>query len=270
MRKVADRQGKGYKRVTILIDLLLLVVRCACRLYHVHEALLRHEPRNNYLELSSESRELTLVEREQIVHSAPMTDPIQTSDYDLLRRMQDGDEGAFLQLYRRRQGAVYRFALHMSGSRQVAEDVTQDVFLALMREPGRFEPQRGSLAAYLYGIARNRVLHHLVREDFHLPSAGWEGADERSPAESLAQTPDPLGDLTRQEDIERLRQAVLALPARYREVVVLCDLHELDYAQAAESLGCAVGTVRSRLHRARSLLLKKLQASPVKVISRSP
>jgi RNA polymerase sigma-70 factor, ECF subfamily len=198
-----------------------------------------------------------------------MKDSTQTSDLDLLRRMQDGDEAAFLELYKRRQGAIYRFALHMSGSPQVAEDVTQDVFLMLMREPGRFEPQRGSLAAYLYGIARNRVLQHLEQGSLHLPLSDEEGTDDNSP-EPLVQLPDSLDDLTRREDLERLRQAVLALPARYREVVVLCDLHEMDYTQAAATLGCAVGTVRSRLHRARSLLLRKLRASPVKVTGRTP
>jgi RNA polymerase sigma-70 factor, ECF subfamily len=198
-----------------------------------------------------------------------MKDSTQTSDLDLLRRMQDGDEAAFLELYKRRQGAIYRFALHMSGSPQVAEDVTQDVFLMLMREPGRFEPQRGSLAAYLYGIARNRVLQHLEQGSFHLPLSDEEGTDD-NPPELLVQLPDSLDDLTRREDLERLRQAVLALPARYREVVVLCDLDEMDYTQAAATLGCAVGTVRSRLHRARSLLLRKLRASPVKVTGRTP
>ena len=200
-----------------------------------------------------------------------MADPTQTSDHDLLRRMLEGDEDAFLQLYRHRQAAIYRFALHMSGSRQVAEDVTQDVFLALMRQPRKFEPQRGSLAAYLYGIARNRVLQHLEQGSVRVPLASEERADERFLPESLRQeAPDPLGDLTHKEDIERLRRTVLALPARYREVVVLCDLNELDYGQAAASLGCAVGTVRSRLHRARSLLLKKLGTSPVGVVNPIP
>jgi RNA polymerase sigma-70 factor, ECF subfamily len=199
-----------------------------------------------------------------------MADPIQTSDHDLLRRMQEGDEDAFLQLYRRRQAAIYRFALHMSGSRQVAEDVTQDVFLVLMREPGKFEARRGSLAAYLYGIARNCVLQHLEQRNLHVPLASENGANGRVPSEPRVSAPDSLGDLTRQEDIERLQQAVLALPAHYREVVVLCDLDELDYAQAAASLGCAVGTVRSRLHRARSLLLKKLRTSPVGVVTPIP
>jgi RNA polymerase sigma-70 factor, ECF subfamily len=199
-----------------------------------------------------------------------MADPNQTSDHDLLRRMQKGEEDAFLQLYRRRQAAIYRFALHMSGSRQVAEDVTQDVFLVLMREPGKFEPQRGSLAAYLYGIARNCVLQHLEQRSLQVPLASEDGADGRVPPEPRVSAPDSLGDLTRQEDIERLQQAVLALPAHYREVVVLCDLDELDYAQAAASLGCAVGTVRSRLHRARSLLLRKLRTSPVGVVTPIP
>jgi len=199
-----------------------------------------------------------------------MADPTQTSDHDLLQRMQQGDEGAFLQLYRHLQGAIYRFALHMSGSRQVAEDVTQEVFLALMREPGKFDPRRGSLAAYLYGIARKCVLQHVEQRSLHVPLASEEGVDGRSLPEPLILALDPLGDLTRQEDIERVRQAVLGLPANYREVVVLCDLEELDYAQAASSLGCAVGTVRSRLHRARSLLLKKLRASAASVATPIP
>jgi len=223
----------------------------------------RHSLRN-ILELSPENEELVVVEREQIVRQVLMADPTETRDHDLLRRMQEGDEDAFLQLYRHRQAAIYRFALHMSGSQQVAEDVTQDVFLALVREPRRFEPQRGSLAAYLYGIARNRVLHHLKQGSLHVPLTSGK-ADGRVSSEPPMPALDPLDDLTRQEDIKSLRQAVLALPALYREVVVLCDLNELDYAQAAASLGCAVGTVRSRLHRARSLLLKKLLRSPAGV-----
>jgi RNA polymerase sigma-70 factor, ECF subfamily len=131
----------------------------------------------------------------------------------------------------------------------------------LMREPGRFDPRRGSLGAYLYGIARNCVLRHLEQRSLHVPFASQEGADRCIIPEPLMPAPDPLGDLTRQEDIERLRQAVLALPEHYREVVVLCELDQLDYAQAAALLGCAVGTVRSRLHRARSLLVKKLRTA---------
>jgi RNA polymerase sigma-70 factor (ECF subfamily) len=72
--------------------------------------------------------------------------------------------------------------------------------------------------------------------------------------------PDPIGDLSNAEEIVALRRAVLSLPVRYREVVVLCDLENLSYVDAASALECAVGTVRSRLHRGRALLEAKMRA----------
>jgi RNA polymerase sigma-70 factor (ECF subfamily) len=69
----------------------------------------------------------------------------------------------------------------------------------------------------------------------------------------------PLEDLTRAETIESVRKAVLSLPPKYREVVVLCELQDLSYVETAEILDCAIGTIRSRLHRARALLLEKLR-----------
>jgi len=182
------------------------------------------------------------------------------SDGDLLRLLKEGNEEAFLLLYRRRQGAIYRFALHMSGDPDAAEEVTQEVFLALIRNPGQYEPERGSLAAFLYGVARNHVLRRLEQSWRYLPLT----EDSPDDGESVWGAPfvgleDPLADLARAETIERVRQGVLALPPAYREVVVLCDLQELEYAEAARALGCPVGTVRSRLHRARTLLMQKLR-----------
>jgi RNA polymerase sigma-70 factor (ECF subfamily) len=69
----------------------------------------------------------------------------------------------------------------------------------------------------------------------------------------------PPADLVRSENIERVRQAVLSLPADYREAVVLCELQEFSYEEAAHVLGCPVGTIRSRLHRARTMLADKLR-----------
>jgi len=180
-----------------------------------------------------------------------------------LRRAQDGDEEAFIQLYRRRQGAIYRFAYHMTGSAATAEDVAQDVFLALMKTGGSFDPARGSLSAYLFGIARKLVLRHLDRSRYliALDSEGQDVAMTR-----LALSTDPMVDLMRREGLEQLRQAVLTLPKRYREVVALCDLQEMDYVAAAATLDCPVGTVRSRLHRARGLLLEKLQKQEVRPV----
>jgi RNA polymerase sigma factor (sigma-70 family) len=75
----------------------------------------------------------------------------------LLRRMLAGDEEAFTLLYRRRHPAIYRFALHMSGNVALAEDVTQEVFMTLIRDAKRFDPARGTLGGFLFGIARNHL-----------------------------------------------------------------------------------------------------------------
>jgi len=179
------------------------------------------------------------------------------SDCDLLRSMLAGDEEALALLYRRRQAAVYRFALQMSGSKTIAEDVTQEVFLFLMRDGHVFDPDKGSLSAFLLGVARNHVLRRLRVEQLLAPLG--DDADEELP--SLHSTNDfcPLEDLTRAETIESVRKAVLSLPPKYREVVVLCELQDFSYVETAEILGCAIGTIRSRLHRARALLLEKLR-----------
>jgi RNA polymerase sigma-70 factor (ECF subfamily) len=185
----------------------------------------------------------------------PMTPNLPETDDELLMRMRSGDEQAFVAIYRRRQAAIYRFALHMSGSATVAEDVAQEVFLALIREECGFDPQRGTLSGYLFGIARKLVLRHVERGR---PDVALETDLDSSALPELMINDDPLADLIDREGIEALRRSVLALPRRYREVVVLCDLEEVDYGEAAVVLGCPIGTVRSRLHRARALLLEKL------------
>jgi RNA polymerase sigma-70 factor (ECF subfamily) len=132
--------------------------------------------------------------------------------------------------------------------------------MVLMSDARNYDPAKGSLSAYLYGIARNHVLRSLSR-DRSFVSIGDSYEEDEAAHEQLLSQDDPLGDLTRTEVIESVRQAVTALPAHYREVVVLCDLHEMSYAEAAQVLNCAVGTIRSRLHRARALLIEKLRAS---------
>ena len=179
------------------------------------------------------------------------------TDERLLAQALDGEEEAFTALYRRRQGPIYRFALHMSGSTHVAEEVTQEVFLFLLQRGRDFDPERGALGAYLFGVARNYVRRALERS---YPE-GVLGSPVEEHEASLMVTHDPSEGIARHQTSVAVWKAVLSLPEHYREVVVLCDLQEITYADAAEAVGCAIGTIRSRLHRAHDMLSKKLRHS---------
>ena len=180
------------------------------------------------------------------------------SDANLMQRIASGNEDAFVDLYRRTQRGVYRFALHMSGSAEAAEDVTQEVFLALIRHPQSFDPGRGSLSAFLYGIARKKVLRHFEQRNRSVQLPDDSGEDQVRVPLALVSHTDPLSELAENETLLSLRRAILALPALYREVVVFCDLQELSYEDTAAIVGCSVGTIRSRLHRARAILSRRL------------
>jgi RNA polymerase sigma-70 factor (ECF subfamily) len=206
-----------------------------------------------------------------------MTKAIELTDDGLLRRMMAGDEDAFTLLYRRRHPAIFRFALHMSGNVAVAEDVTQEVFMTLIRDAKRFDPARGSLGGFLLGVARNHLRKRWEQDRRSVPLA--EDADElghtlAGPGASGAGNGNASSNgngngssafrnshdlFASLETVGRVRQAIQTLPENYREVVVLCELEEMSYEEAAEALECPVGTVRSRLHRARALLLEKLR-----------
>jgi RNA polymerase sigma-70 factor (ECF subfamily) len=169
------------------------------------------------------------------------------SDNQLLRLGRTGDEKAFLALYHRRHGAVFRFALHMSSSREIAEEVVQEVFLALLADSTSYSEERGTLEAFLIGMARNQVRRQMRQ------ARRLESMESRTTLEQ------PANLLPDTSEVDALRKAILALPESYRAVTVLCELEELTYAEAAERLGCAIGTVRSRLHRARAILEAKLR-----------
>jgi RNA polymerase sigma-70 factor (ECF subfamily) len=186
----------------------------------------------------------------------PCSPSDESPDEQLLQQIAAGNEQAFVLLFRRRRNEVYRFALHMTASKATAEDVTQDVFMAVMRDADRYDAARATVLAWLYGITRNYVRRRDDRDRLLQP---LDDEDAGLEAWNLPSNSDPLGDLTRAEQIATLRRAVLSLPVRYREVVVLCDLQELSYAEAAQAIGCAVGTVRSRLHRGRTFLAAKLR-----------
>jgi RNA polymerase sigma-70 factor (ECF subfamily) len=179
-------------------------------------------------------------------------------DHELLRQLARGNEAAFRDLYERHQAPIYRFALHMSGNQAIAEEVTQEVFMTLMINPKAYRPDKGSLAGYMFGIARNLTRRSIQNRHLDVPLGDENGSGDDGSALALATHQDVLEDLSQAEILDLLRKAVLSLPEPYREAVVLCDLEEMNYAKAAELLGCSAGTVASRLHRGRSILKTKL------------
>jgi RNA polymerase sigma-70 factor (ECF subfamily) len=177
------------------------------------------------------------------------------NDEELLRLMLGGDAEAFEALYDRRQGGIYRYVLRMTGSPSSAEDITQEVFLSLIRDRSAYEESRGSVKSYLYGMARFRLFRRLQRERNFVSLDGRDGTN----AIDFQSNHDPFAELAREEAIDLVRQAVLTLPEHFREVIVLCCLQEMNYADAAEIIDCPIGTIRSRMARARSLLTEKLK-----------
>jgi RNA polymerase sigma-70 factor (ECF subfamily) len=207
-----------------------------------------------------------------------MAEPVEIRDVELIGRLASGDDDAFLEFYRRHQGGLYRYAMHMSGSPQSAADVVQETFLTLIRHAGKYDEDKGNPAAFLFGIARNHLRKLREKEGRYVPLGDELGNELSSsgsfdPAHAKGNGHSPtrpgqaetfLEDLERGQVAELLREAILTLPDHYREPLTLCDLEGKSYSEAAAILECPVGTVRSRLNRARSMLLDKLRPARIK------
>ncbi|MBH9577311.1 RNA polymerase sigma factor [Inhella proteolytica] len=172
--------------------------------------------------------------------------PAADDDAPLLQRLAQGDGQALARLYRRESGAVYRYALALAGDEAAALDAMQEAFSALLAQPAGFDPARGSLGAYLAGIARHHLLTQWRRRCEPLPEAGED--DESGHGAS----PDAL--LVQAQDQAALWQAVARLSWSQREALVLVDLQERRIAEAAAIAGTSEEQLRQRLHRARSRL----------------
>ena len=179
-------------------------------------------------------------------------------DEELLKRSAKGDEEAFAALYRRHADVLYRFAFRMTGSSWGAEEIVQDVFMTLVREPGKYDAERGTLPAFLFGITRNKIMkyHERLPREVSLVERQEDGSGGGL---TLRDSFTPAMWAEQRERLEKVRAAVMDLPIEFRETVVLCELEEMSYDQAARMLDCPIGTIRSRLHRGRALLLAKLE-----------
>ena len=186
--------------------------------------------------------------------SMPPHDP--HAEYALLARMKQGDEEAFMALYRRHKDAVYRFALLYCGSAAGASDVTQDTFMHFITRPEQFDATRGRIGAWLCGVARMIARKQLGERE--QPTDPALLADDTAPLPGQVDHESPLDHVLRTEAAEQVRREVARLAPHYRDVLILCELSGLSYAEAAQVCGIDIGTVRSRLSRARSALAQRL------------
>jgi RNA polymerase sigma-70 factor (ECF subfamily) len=178
-------------------------------------------------------------------------------DAELLQLSAAGDESAFLLLYERLKGPIFRYAFYMTTSKIAAEEVVQEVFMFLLKNGSRYKPGEGDLAGFVFGVARNFVRRIQKRERLNEELPGDEVLDRLARIES---EPEELSTrVVRHQALARVRAAIRSLPDHYRQVIVLCDLCELTYREAASRLQCAVGTIRSRRNRAHALLAEKLK-----------
>ena len=179
------------------------------------------------------------------------------TDTDLLRRMRNGAADAFAALYRRHQGPLYRFALLRCGSADTAADVVQETFMGLLTERFRFDPLRGQLQHFLFGVARNLILKSETAQQRHVVLVGPDDGDD--PDNELADDAAcPLARLLDHEAAEEVRRALALLAPHYRDAVILYEMHDMSYADIANICQVDIGTVRSRLSRGRAALAKRL------------
>ncbi len=167
------------------------------------------------------------------------------SDARLLKRMAGGCAQSFERFYGRHADALYRFALAVASSRVLAEEAVQETFLHALEHPERFHEVRNpSARPWLYGLLRNRLRSLL----------GPQRVETNSEQQIEQHSRTLEGEAILQQTHGRLRQAILELPLPQREALVMCCLQDVDYRVAAEIFDVPVGTVRSRINRARASL----------------
>lgn len=178
----------------------------------------------------------------------------QETDSSLLTQMRDGDVAAFQRLYQRHQGPIYRYALMRCSQSALAADVVQDVFMGLLSKSYRYDAGLGSLQNFLFGVARNLLLKQDQAERRRQSLPGY--SDEDGEEVLMSESTEPADIIFHQQMTEHVRQAVAVLRPHYRDVIILYELQELSYAEIAVICDIDIGTVRSRLSRARAAILQ--------------
>jgi len=184
---------------------------------------------------------------------------VEPTDESLMAALAAGDRGAFEKIYARHKTMTFNYFLRTTGSRDVAEDLFQELFLRVFRAGSRYEPHQ-PFRVWLFTLARN-LLRDRWRQLKRAPE--WDDSD--------AELPDPgSGPETlvgRQQEADRLRRALLQLPPALREVLVLSRYHGLSFAEIAQIVSCTAGAARVRAFRAMERLRQTLSESkPVRLV----
>ena len=183
-------------------------------------------------------------------------------DLDLLTQMHAGDQKALSVLYARHQAPLYRFAMLRSGSTHIAADVVQDIFVALIEDKLVFDPARGALSGFLFGVARNFILKREQAARRFLPiQYNSDDSDDAIEIDFVDSNPSPLEKILADDRAEAVRRALSKIPPHYRDVLILYEMQDLSYLEIAHICNVDIGTVRSRLSRGRGKLLALLNRS---------
>jgi RNA polymerase sigma-70 factor (ECF subfamily) len=168
---------------------------------------------------------------------------VTTNDTELMREVRDGRMSALATLFERHHTRLYRFCLRMTGNRQASEDLVQDVFMRMLKYKRTFKDEM-VLAPWMFRIARNACVDHLRRSS--ADRVAEEQVDRRRPESDAGARDEESAD----ERADLMRRALLALPVERREVLVLSRYEFKSYEEIARALGCSVGAVKVRAHRA--------------------
>jgi len=189
-----------------------------------------------------------------------MTLTTEQTDTELLRQVHAGQAEAFTTLYRRHQGPLYRYALLRCGSGDAAADIVQEAFMGLLTGRLGYDPLRGQLQHFLFGVARNLALKLDEARQRHPQLPAPLDDDDAPDLDAAGDSAGPLARLLGNEAAEEVRRALSLLPPHYRDPVILYELHDLSYQEIATVCQVDIGTVRSRLARGRAALAKRLHA----------
>lgn len=186
----------------------------------------------------------------------------QARDQALVRRLQAGDGEAFSELVRAHQGTVYRLLLRMLGNPAEAEDVAQDVFVAVFKAVSRFRGD-SRVSTWIFRIATNHArnrIKYLARRQRHAqqPYDESQGPQIGSDPAGQTATPEQMAHARQMEGL--LQRALQGLEEAQRELIILRDLEHVSYEEIQAITGLPAGTVKSRLHRARAALHRNYQA----------